>query len=166
MILRLLQRWRQYRTARSTLQRLDEALTPEVVHAIVAAVGARVANWPRRFGRESDLPYPRSVIEAAFIKALRDAPEGAELEVLKTFYTFLDDHMLSDTDSDALNRWHEFVTAGAAEARLENDPAALAAASRDAGITRAVALMDELSQKAQDRSRLIDSIRGAQEPRG
>jgi len=136
-------------------------LTPEVVNEIVATMGGRVANWPRRYGRESDLPYPRVVIEAAFIKVVCDAPEGPELETLTTFSAFLDDHMLSDADADTLNRWHEFLTAGAAEARLLDDPVALAARSLDAGMARAILLMQDLSKKAHERSRLIDTIRGA-----
>jgi hypothetical protein len=143
------------------LPKLNETLTPEVVSEIVATMGGHVANRPRRYGRESDLPYPRVVIETAFLKALRDAPEGSELETLKTFYTFLDDHMLSDADSDALNRWHEFLTAGAAEARLLDDPVALANGMRDAGSDRAVELMQELSKKAHERLRAIETIRGA-----
>lgn len=142
-------------------RKLNETLTPAVIGEIVATMGAHVANRPRRYGRESDLPYPRLVIEAAFIKALRDATEGPELETLKAFYTFLDDHMLSDADSDVLNRWHEFLTAGAAEARLLDDPTALAKGIHDAGSDKAVKLMEELSKKADERLRTIEAIRGA-----
>lgn len=142
-------------------RKLNETLTPGVVSEIVARMGGHVANWPRRYGRESDLPYPRVVIEAAFIKALRDAPEGPDLETLKSFYTFLDDHMLSDADADALNRWHEFLTAGAPEARLLDDGFALAKGLHDAGCTRAVELMQELSKKADERKRTIETVRGA-----
>ena len=143
------------------LGKLNETLTPEVVSEIVATMGGYVANRPRRYSRVSDLPHPRVVIEAAFLKALRDAPEEPELETLKTFYTFLDDHMLSDADADALNRWHEFMTAGAGEARLLDDPVALANGMRDAGFDRALELMQELSKKAHERLRAIETIRGA-----
>lgn len=158
---RLLERWRERRTHARAFAKLDAMLTPEVVNEIVTTMGGRVANWPRRYGRESDLPYPRVVIEAAFMNAVRDAPEGPYLETLKGFYTFLEGHMLSDADADTLNRWHEFVTAGAAEARLLDDPVALAARSRDVGMARAIDLMQNLSKKAHERSRVIDMIRGA-----
>lgn len=142
-------------------RRLNETLTPAIVGEIVAAMGAHVANRPARYGRESDLPYPRPIIEAALMKALRDTPEGADLETLKTFYMLLDHHMLSDADADALNRWDGFLTASAAGARLPDDEVALAGAVLDAGVEPAVKVMHELSKKVDQRQRTIEAIRGA-----
>jgi len=114
-------------------------------------MGRHVANSAQRYGRERDLPHRRVVIEAAFIKALRDSLEGPELETLKTFYTFLDEHMLSEVDADVLNRWDEFVTMASAETKLSDDEVALAEKIHKAGLERAVKLMEELSKCSRSR---------------
>jgi hypothetical protein len=142
-------------------RKLNQELTPAVVNEIVATMGRHVANRPRKYGRESDLPYPRLVIEAALIKALRDTPEGPHLEALKTVFTFLDDHLLSDADSDTLKHFHELLIARTAEPRLLDDPVALAKEITNADSERAIKLMQELIKKADERRRTIETIRGA-----
>ncbi len=68
--------------------------------------------------------------------------------------------MLSDADCDTLNRWHEFLTAGTAEARLLDEPVALANGMEKAGADQALKLMQDLSKKADERRRTIEMIRG------
>jgi hypothetical protein len=78
------------------LRKVNEALTPEAVDAITSKMGGYVADRKGQPGPEADLPFPRPVIELAFLKAMRDCSDPKKLEALKVIYFTLDSYMLTD----------------------------------------------------------------------
>jgi hypothetical protein len=135
------------------LRDLDDKLTPEIVNHIITTLGQYVEDHQGRHGRESDLPFPRALIEFAYMKALRDTPEGPDRAVLRTSYMLLDEHMLSDADADVLKRWFEFVFSD--HSPLRDDQVALARAMTDAGLDRAMEILNELYEQFRERSQHI-----------
>jgi hypothetical protein len=95
-------RWRQELAQDRALVKLNSALTPGVVSEILRSVGRHIERGSRR---ASDLPYPRALIETAFVIALQDTKDEPTFETVATTYSILDDHMLSDADAAALKRF-------------------------------------------------------------
>ena len=81
-------------------------------------------------GRAADLPFPRALIELAFMKALREWPEGDRLESLKASYTSIDDRMLDDADYRVLVRGGTTREPGAPSRSIEAVRAALGEKAR------------------------------------
>jgi hypothetical protein len=150
-------------STRRELQRdvrdLDEKLTPDIVNHIITKMGQYVADRQGRHGPGSDLPFPRALIELAYMKALRDTPEGPELEALKTFYSILDDYMLSDADADVMKRWHGFVLSDHPANPLRYNDTALVRAVLDAGCQRAGEISTELLRKSSERAQTSKILR-------
>jgi hypothetical protein len=110
-------KWRR-NGPQAALRKLNETLTPEAVDAITTEMGGYIAARKARPGREVDLPFPRPVIELAFLKAIRDCDDPKKLQLLKAVYVTLDDYMLSDEDCAALTTLRE-LSEGAIPGRFD-----------------------------------------------
>jgi hypothetical protein len=166
--------WRLARTADAIprLAMADEeviheaykSMTPDVVRQIVSTVGRFVADRGGRPSPESALPLPRAMIELAFIKALREWPEGPELEALKTLHVCLDAHFLTEAEYKLLTRWDDLISS-APEASAIADPSspevkALIEDLADDRSKQAVELRRRLAEKAEERLKLNRQLRG------
>jgi hypothetical protein len=121
-ILRALHAWRSRRAAEKAVRRLHAKLTPAYVEEIIGRVGAHVADRKARYLPVSQLPFPRAVVEVAFLKALQEWPDGPRLETLRAFYLGLDDCMLPDAEAAVLNQFNDLVKLGAELLQRPPDP--------------------------------------------
>lgn len=96
-------------TQQETLRKLNEALTPETVDHIMSKMDGYIADRHARFRREVDLPFPRPVIETAFLKAIRDCTDPKKRDVLKSIYITLDEYMLNDEDCALITAFIDFL---------------------------------------------------------
>jgi len=147
----------------ATIRQAYISMSPDVARQVVATVGGFVADRHGRPSRESDLPLPKLMIEFAFIKALREWPEGPQLETLKTFYVGLDSYSLTDEECKLLTRWNDLILS---DSRIAPDTDASSPESRalldelmDDQSKRAVELQKRLTEKAEDRFKLIQKLR-------
>ena len=101
-----------------TGRKVNEALTPEAVDAITSKMGGYVADRKGQPGPEADLPFPRPVIELAFLKAMRDCSDPKKLEALKVIYFTLDSYMLTDEEYVSVTRFRDLL-AQAVPGRLD-----------------------------------------------
>ena len=139
------------------LQELEARLTPERVEHIVNAVGRHVASSEYGCGPERDLPFPKDLITSAFLKAMRDWPED-RFQSLCTTYVTLDAFMLSNEEYDVLSRWTGMLRELRRTLAVETDDE-IAQIAEEAGIERAVEVLDALRSRKSQRSQSLDQIR-------
>lgn len=131
-------------------RKLNEALTP-AVDDIVSKMGSYIADRHARPGREADLPFPKTIIEMAFLTVIRDCHDPARCDVLKSVYITLDDYMLTDEDCAIVNAYRDFLQHGGAS--IDRD-------SPDSFRTFAEKLQSPQMQKAVEiEDRLTDAMR-------
>jgi len=118
-------------------------------------MGGHVANREGRHLAASSLPFPVSIIEFAFAKALRTWPDGDRLANLKAFYVSLDDYLLTDEEAALLNR----ADAALASARPDEPAMGIAQRLKAANYGEAVALRKALTEKMQERLKLTEAWR-------
>ena len=116
--LALFLKWRRVSPHDEALRKVNEALTPEAVDAITSKMGGYVADRKGQPGPEADLPFPRPVIELAFLKAMRDCSDPKKLEALKVIYFTLDSYMLTDEEYVSVTRFRDLL-AQAVPGRLD-----------------------------------------------
>jgi len=90
-------------------RKLNDALTPDAVQDIVSRMGGYIADREASPGREADLPFPKVVIELAYIKAMRDCTDPRYLDLLKAVYITLDDYMLSNEECAILTKFRDVL---------------------------------------------------------
>jgi hypothetical protein len=133
--------------------KFNEALTPEVVQAIVSKMGGYIADRKASPGRKADLPFPAVVIETAFYKAMRDSSDPDYLELLKATYIGLDDFMLSDEDCDVLTRYDALI-----KAHKEMDVRTVAERLLEPDMIRAVEIRRGLREAMERRIERMDRL--------
>jgi hypothetical protein len=99
--------------------KLNEALTPDAVDAIVSKMNQYIIEREAGHGRKADLPVPVAALEMAYLKAILDCPDPQRLERLKVIYITLDDFLLSDEDCSALDAWDK-MTSDVTEGQLSD----------------------------------------------
>jgi len=146
------------------LQEADAALTPELVEHIISAVGSHVANSLQGCGRERDLPFPKGLITLAYLKAIRDWPEGARLDAVCSIYVTLDDYTLADEEYDVLCRWLRFLRESG-QTSVEQTGQEIAQKAKEAGIRQAVEIQEALRSKCYKRCESMDMVKGLRKNR-
>ncbi len=154
--------------AEAVIHHAYNSMPPDVVQQVVSTIGGFVADRHGRPSRESDLPIPKTIIELAFIKALREWPEGPQLEALKTLHVTLDSHFLTNEECKLITRWDDLASSGP-KILADIDPSrseveALLKTLADEQSKEAAELHMRLAEKARARLQLNRRLRG--EPRG
>lgn len=125
-------------------------------------MGGYVADHHGRPAAVTDLPFPRWMIELAFIKALRTWPEGERLEYLKGFYVTLDDYLLTEQDAAALKRQHELFDEVRQRGPMSDRELALL--TGDAFGPAALRVRQDLVDKGMERLARIEKVLGTDRP--
>ncbi len=148
----------------AVIRQAYDSMSPEVARQIVATVGGFVADRNGRPSRESELPIPKIVIELAFIKTLREWPEGPQLEAVKVLHVRLDSHFLTDEECRLLTRWDDLISSSPHPSRSADlsstEINALVQALANDESQRAVELRQRLAEKGEERLKLNRRLRG------
>jgi len=152
--------WRRIRrlkpkTTDDTVREVYERMEPQIVAAIIGDVGAYMEARHGEAGRLSDLRWPAAAIEIAFMKALREWPDGPTLEAARAAYLMLDQWLLSDEECALCTEYIEhFQRAGDPNQVLE-----LVAWSRTERGERAKDVYFRLlNEKMEKRRKLLDEL--------
>lgn len=131
-------------------------LTPEMVNEIVTRVGGYVGDRDGRACRASDLPYPAPLVERAFLKALREWPEGQRLELARSFYLSLDKWLLHDEEYELF----EDHMAHLRRASTSTPDEVFAWATSERG-RRAMETAQRVFDKADERNGIVEKTKAA-----
>jgi hypothetical protein len=165
--------WRRVRrmkrkTADDTVRELYERMEPEIVAAIIGDMGAYMEERRGEAGRLSDLQWPVAAIELAFMKALREWPDGPALEAVRAAYLMLDRWLLSDEECVLFTEYGEHLQ----RARDPNQTAVghareLLAWSRTERGERAKEVFFRIvTEKVKERGDLLDELNRERNPNG
>lgn len=134
-------------------RKFNDALTPDVVQDIVSKMGGYIADRQAKPGREADLPFPKVVIEVAYIKAIRDCTDPKYLGLLKSVYITLDDFMLSDEECAILTKFRDLLRQG-----TPSDADTLIEELNDIDMQKVKEINARLSEAMRRRSTTIEMI--------
>jgi hypothetical protein len=158
--------WRGSKAGRrKAVRELAEALTPATVEDIVSKMGGYIANRRARFGRVADLPFPKTAIEMAFIKAIRDCTDPEMRAALEGVYITLDDYMLTDEDCAIVNAYRDLLQQGGVSIDRDSPDSfrTLAEKLGTPEMLKAVEIQQRLADAMHRRSELIDKFSGQAE---
>lgn len=149
----MIDRLKAWYRRRGTARRRFGATDSRTFEPIVAAVEAHVAHRETRYGTEASLPYPRAVVEAALLEAIRHCQDPARRRQLCALYVSLDDNLLNPAEAAAVNRWHRCVAAYREHsAQIPLRQVALAAGYE------VFPILERLAQAMQDRLDMIEFL--------